>query len=505
MITDAGSSSPVRHGQNAGPVTSPGASSTAAPVAALPRRRVVAVFVGLQIGMIISTLDSTIVATALPTIARDLGATSQRSWVITAYLLAQVAVMPLYGKLGDLYGRKRLFLVAISTFTVASVLCGLAANLPQLIAFRALQGIGAGGLGPLAMAVLADVVPARQLGRWLGYQGALFAVASLVGPLAGGVFVDQLSWRWAFYINVPLAAVSVVIVVAALQVRYRRILHSVDYPGAALLTIGIVGVVLLAALTSDDVTWSPAAWAALVAATAGALAGFAAWERRAREPVVPVGLLRDRVVRVAAGANLTSGALFASGIYFIPVFAQEVAGVSATRSGLLLVPFMFTTAACTLVAGRAVERTGTYRRWPIAGGVVMTIGVGSLATAGTETSVAVVSIFGAIVGVGVGFVMQTTLLALQNSVEHRDLGIATSVALLARVLGVTIGTAVWSAVLQAGLGGATDPDAYASALRLLYLAAIPVGLAAIVLGMRLEERPLRDHAAYATELVEPVP
>jgi EmrB/QacA subfamily drug resistance transporter len=481
-------------------VSSAASPETAAPP--LPTRQVVAVFVGLQIGMIISTLDGTIVATALPTIAGEVDAGDQRSWVITAYLLAQVAVMPLYGKLGDLYGRKRLFLVAISTFTGASMLCGLAADLPQLVAFRALQGIGAGGLGPLAMAVLADVVPTRQLGRWLGYQGALFAVASLLGPLAGGLFVDQLSWRWAFFINVPLAAVSVVMVVTALHVPYRRIPHSVDYPGAALLTVGIVGVVLAAAVTSDQVDWPAAAIGALVLLTAAALVAFSRWERRAREPVVPLALLRDRVVRVAVGMNFTTGALFASGIYFIPVFAQEVAGVSATRSGLLLVPFMFTTAACTLVAGRAVERTGTYRRWPILGGVVMTVGVLLLATAHRSTSVLLVSAFGAVVGVGVGFVMQTSLLALQNSIDHRDLGVATSSALLARVLGVTIGTAVWSAILQRGLAGAADATAHADALRTVYLAAAPVGLAALVLALRLEERPLRDHAQYGTELVE---
>lgn len=483
-------------------MTSPAVPADPPGPVALPTRTVVAVFVGLQIGMIISTLDGTIVATALPTIARDVGEQGQRSWVITAYLLAQVAVMPLYGKLGDLYGRKRLYLVAISTFTVASMLCGLATSLPQLIAFRALQGVGAGGLGTLAMAVLADVVPTRQLGRWLGYQGALFAVASLVGPLAGGLFVDQLSWRWAFFINVPLAAVSVVVVTAALRVPYRRIPHSVDYPGAALLTSGIVGVVLLAAITSDDIGWSTGAMATLVVATLVAIGAFFAWERRAREPVLPLALLRDPVVRITAGTNLTSGALFASGIYFIPVFAQEVAGVSATRSGLLLVPFMFTTAACTLIAGRAVERTGRYRIWPIIGGVVMTLGILLLATLDTDTSVGLIAVYGAVVGIGVGFVMQTSLLALQNSVDHRDLGIATSSALLARVLGVTLGTALWSAILQAGLDGSTSASAHADALRSVYLAAVPVGIASILLALRLQERPLREHAQYGSELVE---
>lgn len=447
----------------------------------LTTRRVVAIFVGLQLGMIMSTLDGTIVATALPTIARDIGSHHERSWVITAFLLGQVATMPLYGRLGDLYGRKRLWMFAITIFTGASMACGASQTFGQLVVFRALQGLGAGGLGVLAMAVVADVVPSRSLGRWLGYQGALFAVASLVGPLTGGLFVDHLSWRWAFYINLPLALVATAIVASQLRLPYRRIAHAIDYGGAALLTSALVGIVLVASLGMR--VW-------LVAATLALVAGFVVQERRAREPVVPLPLFADAVSRVTAGLNFTSGALFAAGIYFLPVFWQQVAGRTPTTSGLLLVPFMFTTAGGTLVAGKMVERSGRYRRWPIWGGVIMTVGVAILATLQHSTHALVASAFGAVLGTGIGFVMQTSLLALQNSVRHEDLGSATSAALLSRILGSTIGVATLSAVFDA------RPDAI-SGIRALYLAAIPVGVVATLLALRLQERPLREHAQFA--------
>jgi EmrB/QacA subfamily drug resistance transporter len=450
---------------------------------AVTTRRAVAIFVGLQLGMIISTLDGTIVATALPTIMGDVGAGNDRAWVITAFLLGQVATMPLYGRLGDLYGRKRLWLFAISVFTVASMLCGAAQTYAQLVVFRGLQGVGAGGLGVLAMAVVADIVPARKLGRWLGYQGALFAIASLVGPLTGGLFVDRLSWRWAFFVNLPFALVAVVIVVSTLRLPYRRIPHAIDYAGSTLLTLTLVGIVLLASIGFEPV---------LVLVTALLAIGFVVQERRAREPVVPLHIFASPISRITAGTNFTSGALFASGIYFLPVFWQQVAGETPTQSGLLLVPFMFTTAAATLVAGRMVERTGRYRRWPIIGGVLMTAGVALLATLGADTHPLVASLFGSLLGTGVGCVMQTSLLALQNSVEHRDVGSATSSALLSRILGSTIGVAVLSAAFDA-----QAPDDVAG-IRAVYIAAIPIGVLATLLALRLQERPLRDHAQFAS-------
>jgi EmrB/QacA subfamily drug resistance transporter len=468
---------------------------------------VLAVFVGMQIGMIVSTVDSTIVATALPTIASDVGAEHQRSWVLTAYLMAQVAVMPLYGKLGDLYGRKKLYLFAITVFAVASIGCGAAQGLEQLVAARAVQGIGGGGIGVLAMAVLGDVVPARSLGRWLGYQGALFAVASLVGPLLGGLFVDHLSWRWAFFVNLPFAIASVAIVTTALRIPYRRVPHAIDYAGAALLTGALVCVVLLATLGGESVPWWSRTTVSLGVGIVVLVGAFARRERRAPEPVVPLHLLANRVSRVTAGLNLTSGAMFAAGIFFLPVFLQEVRGIGPTRSGLLLVPFMFTTATATLVAGRRVERSGRYRVWPIAGGLLMVAGATLLATLDAATAPAVAATYAAVLGTGIGFVMQTSLLALQNSVPARDLGAATSTALLSRVLGSTLGAALLSAVLEAALpgGAGRDASAYASGVRWVYLATVPVAVAAAALALRLEERPLREAARFGPEAVEMAP
>ncbi len=453
-------------------------------------------FVGVQLGMILSTLDSTIVATALPTIGRDLGDPGQRAWVITAYLLAQVATMPIYGKIGDLYGRKRIFLFALGLFTVGSMACGVAQSLPQLVAFRFLQGLGAGGLGVLAMAIVADVVPARALGRWLGYQGALFAVASLIGPLTGGLFVDHLSWRWAFYVNLPFAVLSAVIVVRTLHVPYRRLAHAIDYAGSLLLTLALGGTVLAASLGGRDVAWGSPTIVALGVLVLACLAGFVARERRAAEPVLPLRLLHERVVRVSALINVTSGALFAAGIYFLPVYLQQVAGTSATESGLLLVPFMFTTAFTTLVAGRRVERSGRYRIWPIVGSVLTVVGVGLLATLTRDGAVWIPAAFGAVLGSGIGFIMQTSLLAMQNGVPVRDLGVATSTALLGRSLGVTLGASTLAAVYQSVLADHTGAGAVTDAVNAVYLAAIPVALVTIVLALRLPEHRLREHTAH---------
>jgi EmrB/QacA subfamily drug resistance transporter len=458
---------------------------------------VLVIFIGLQLGMIMSTLDGTIVSTALPTISHELGNQALRSWVITSYLLAQVATMPLYGKLGDLYGRKRIFIIAISIFTVGSMLSGAAGSMAQLLASRAIQGVGAGGIGSLAMAIVADIVPARQLGRWLGYQGAIFAVSSLIGPLAGGLFVDNLSWHWAFYVNLPFAAASIFIVATKLHLPQQPIRHALDYAGAAMLTLALACIVLAASLGGESNDWTSPEVIGLAIAVVVLAIAFVARERRAPEPVLPLRLLQTRVVRIAAGLNATSGATFASGIYFIPVFVQQVKGASATESGFLLIPFMFTTAFTTLVAGRAVERTGRYRTWPIVGSVVATGGVLLLTTLGIDTPVWAIAFYGAVLGTGVGFVMQTSLLALQNGAEQRDLGVATSSALLSRILGSTLGVALCSAALQSRLPGGTPGAAdYASALPAVYYAALPVTLLMLVLALRLPQLRLRESARF---------
>ena len=466
-------------------------------------RSVLLIFVGLQLGMIMSTLDGTIVSTALPTISGELGHESLRSWVITSYLLAQVATMPLYGKLGDLYGRKRVFVIAISIFTVGSMLSGAAGTMEQLLGARALQGVGAGGIGALAMAIVADIVPARQLGRWLGYQGAIFACASLIGPLAGGLFVDNLSWRWAFYVNVPFAALehlhrqheaALPVPADPAHARLRRRRAASPSPSRASCSPrASVG----APTTGARPRSSGSSWR-----WSGSRSLFVARERRAPEPVLPLRILGTRVVRIAAGLNTTSGAIFASGIYFIPVFVQQVKGLSATESGFLLVPFMFTTAFTTLLAGRAVERTGRYRTWPILGAVIATASVLVLTTLGLDTPAWLIALYGASLGAGVGFVMQTSLLALQNGAETRDLGVATSTALLSRILGSTLGVAVCSAALQSQLpSGGLDAADYASALPAVYIVAVPIALghvrarAATPTAAAPREHPLRLRAS----------
>ena len=444
--------------------------------------------------MMLATLDGTIVATALPSIVDDIGGVSGITWVVTAYLLAQIATMPLYGKLGDVYGRKRMFMVAVGVFTVGSMLCGVAQSLDQLLAARALQGLGAGGLGPLAMAILGDLVPPRQLGRWLGYQGAIFAVGASAGPLAGGLFVDHLTWRWAFFFNVPLALFAMAMIAINLKVPYRRVPHSIDYLGSALLTGALVAVVLLTTAGGRSFAWASPEAAALILGIVLLVALFVRRERSAAEPFVPIRLFTNSVVRVVDGLNVTSGLLFYCGIFFLPVFLQEVRGVSPTTSGVLLIPFMAATALATLLAGRRVETTGRYKVWPIAGSVLMSVGVALLATLGLGTPVGIASAFAAVLGAGIGFVMQTTLLALQNRVDAADLGIATSTALLSRTLGGTVGTALFGAVLAAGLpgSGATRAD-YADALPMVFIVAIPFGLISIVAALRLQEHELRDH------------
>jgi EmrB/QacA subfamily drug resistance transporter len=458
------------------------------------------IFVGLQLGMILSTIDGTIVSTALPTISTELGHESLRSWVITSYLLAQVATMPLYGKLGDLYGRKRVFIIAISIFTVGSMLSGAAGNMEQLLGARAIQGVGAGGIGALAMAIVADIVPARQLGRWLGYQGAIFACASLIGPLTGGLFVDNLSWRWAFYVNLPFAAMSIFIVSTKLHYPFRAIRHALDYAGAALITLALACVVLAASIGGRTNDWTSPEVLGLALGVVVLSVAFVARERRAPEPVLPLRLLGVRVVRIAAGLNTTSGATFAAGIYFIPVFVQQVKGLSATESGFLLVPFMFTTAFTTLLAGRAVERTGRYRTWPILGSVIATSAVLVLTTLGLDTPAWLIAVYGALLGAGVGFVMQTSLLALQNGAESRDLGVATSSALLSRILGSTLGVAVCSAALQSQLpSGPLSAADYATAIPAVYYAALPVTLVMLVLALRLPQLRLRESTHFDFE------
>jgi EmrB/QacA subfamily drug resistance transporter len=465
---------------------------------------VVVVFIGLQLAMLLSTMDGTIVVTALPTIGRELGGETSLVWVVTAYLLAQIATMPLYGRIGDIYGRKRVVLLAIGLFTVGSMLCGVAGSMPQLIVARAIQGAGGGGIGALSMAIIGDLVPPRQLGRWLGYQGAIFAIGGVAGPLTGGLFVEYISWRWAFYVNLPLAAASMGIITFALRVPYKRIPHALDLLGSALLMGALISLVLLTSAGGESIDWISVPAVLLALSAIGLTLVFLRHEQRASEPFVPLRVMRDRVVRAADALNFLSGFLFYCGIFFLPVFLQEVAGVSPTVSGLYLAPYMISCAITTLVAGRLVERTGRYRRWPIIGSVLMTAGVALLATIGEGTPAIVASASAAVLGTGVGFIMQTTFVAIQNRVHESEMGIATSAALLFRILGSVIGTAFFGAVLAAGLPADPTVADFASALPPVFLTAIPFGVLSFFVARRLEEHPLRDHARFSTPAPAPL-
>ena len=460
-------------------------------------RQTLVIFIGLQLGQVMSSIDGTIVATALPTIADDIGGFSRSTWVVSAYALAMVASMPLYGKLGDLYGRRRVLLVAISVFLVGSMACGLAQSMDQLLVARFLQGLGGGGLGAVAMATVADIVPARQLGRWLGYQGVLFAVASAVGPVVGGLFVEHLSWRWAFFVNLPIGLVAAAIVAIRLRLPYRRIPHALDWAGAALLTSGLALFVLLATLGGHEIPWRSPRAVTLIALV-GLLGGlFVRRERRAPEPVLPLALFRNAVMRASAGINFTSGLLLWCGIFFVPQFVQQVREISPTRSGLVLMPLMFGAAFGTLVTGRLVARSGRYRAWPITGGVLMTIAMLLLASLDRSSSLLFVALSALLLGIGAGCSMQPSLLAAQNGVSARHLGIATSTALLFRTLGNTVGIPIFGGVLNAGLAGREiDPSTVASALRPVFVLAVVVGVVSTVFGLRLPERPLREHTAF---------
>jgi EmrB/QacA subfamily drug resistance transporter len=450
-----------------------------------------ATFVGLLLAMLLASLDQTIVATALPTIVRDLGGIDQLSWVVTAYLLGATVTMPLWGRASDLFGRKPLFLAAIGVFLTGSALSGAAQDLTQLIAFRALQGLGAGGLMTLAMAIVADIVSPRERGRDQGYIQMVFVIASVAGPLLGGLFADHVSWRWVFYVNLPIGAVTVALIVAALHLEAERRPVRIDALGSALLAGGLTCVLLVTTWGGREYAWDSAEIAGLAAGAVALLGLFVAQERRAAEPILPLGLFRRPVfVIVSAALFLTTLAFFAV-IVFMPVYLQVVTGVSATDSGLLLLPLLLAGTASTALVGRAMSKTGRYKAFPITGLSLMAAGLVLLAQIGTHTSHVVVGAILILFGIGFGMVSQVLTVAIQNDVERRDLGIATASANLFRSLGGSVGVALFGALFAAHLDGALSPTAVADALHSVFLAAAPVAALGALVVLTLKEAPLR--------------
>ena len=427
-------------------VDGPPAANGAPGAMVLSHRQVMLVFGGSMLGMLLAALDQTIVATALPTIVANLHGESHLSWVVSAYLLASTVTTPLYGKLSDLYGRKGIFQFAIVVFLVGSALSGIAQNMTQLIAFRALQGLGAGGLLALAMAIIGDIVSPRERGRYQGYFGAVFAFASVTGPLAGGFIVDNLSWRWVFYINLPIGILALVVTSAVLKLPFRRLPHRIDYLGSFLLVAGASALLLVTVWGGSQYPWSSGVIIGLMFAGVALIAVFAWWERRVPEPLVPPRLLHNDIFNVSSAITFLQSMAMFGAIVFIPFYLQYADGVSATESGLLLLPLMAGLLALSITSGRLVTRTGRYKVFPMIGTVLMSLGIWLLTLLRAETSHLTMSVYLFVLGAGMGLVMQNMVLATQNGVEPRDMGTATSALTFFRSLGAVFGTALFGTI-----------------------------------------------------------
>ena len=458
----------------------------------LTRRQLWLSFGGLLRAMLLATHDQTIVSTALPTVVRDLGGLDQIAWVVTAYMLGATVSMPLWGRISDLYGRKRLFQGAILVFLLGSALSGAAASLGELIAFRALQGLGAGGLMTLAMAIVAVIFAPRERGRYLGYIQMVFVVASVAGPLLGGFFADEASWRWVFYVNLPIGAIALAVITTQLDLPKRHERHRIDYLGAALLAGALTAILLGTTWGGDRYAWSSPEILGLGAGALALLAGFVLQERRAAEPILPLRLFRGRVFVVVSATLFTATLALFAAIVFLPVFLQTVTGASAEQSGLLLLPLLVTTTATTAVVGRVISRTGRYKVFPAVGLGVMGVGLLLLSTMDASTSRAVAAAFMVVFGVGFGMVSQVLVLAIQNAVDRRDIGIATASANLFRGLGGAMGAAALGAVFAGHVSGGGGVEARVDGVDAVFLVAAPVALIGTVIVLFLREVPLRQ-------------
>jgi EmrB/QacA subfamily drug resistance transporter len=474
----------------------------------LGKRRTFVVFFGLMLGMLLAALDQTIVSTALPQIVEDLGGFDHYSWVFSAYMLGATVTVPLYGKLSDIYGRRPLFLFAITLFSAGSIISGVATSMEMLIAGRAIQGLGAGGLIPLAVAAIGDIIPPRRRGKWQGFLGAVFAFSSVLGPATGGWLTDNASWRWCFFVNLPLAVLALSVVWFGFARSPRREDHSIDYVGAVLLTSGAAAGLLAAVWGGSEYPWASPVITGLFLAAVVLLTCFVFQERRASEPILPLDLFHVRTFSAASVAAFALGAAMFSTIIYVPLFVQRVLGDSAAGSGAVLTPLMLGIITTSVAAGQIVSRTGRYRPVLLAGPPVLATGFFLLTGIGVHSSQLDVTRDVVIVGMGVGLMMQTLIVAVQNSVPRRTLGIATASTQFFRTVGATAGVTVMGAIVTSRLGGEAseaDPAALASALHPIFAVGIVLAgvvLAAVLFVPHIELRQTLEERARQPELLE---
>jgi EmrB/QacA subfamily drug resistance transporter len=504
-----------------------------------PRREVLIVLPGLLLAIIIAMLDQLVVSTALPRIVGELGGLSKLSWVVTAYILTSTIATPLYGKLGDQYGRKRLLMIAIVIFLIGSALSGLSHSIDQLIAFRALQGIGAGGLMVGALATIGDMVSPRERGQYMGYMMAAMMLAMIAGPLVGGYLTDSVGWRWIFYINMPVGGAALLYLAATLHLPRKIVRHAIDYLGAAVLAVAATAIVLLTTWAGTQYTWGSSRIIGLGILAVVAIGVFLVIEARAAEPVLPLHIFANRNFSLATGMSFLAGVAMLGALTFLPLYQQTIQHASPTASGLLLIPLMLGSAVTSLIAGQVTSRTGRYKILPVIGSAAMSVAMYLLTHLGPDTSRLTSAMYFVVLGVGMGFLMQVTSLIVQNSVNPRDMGVATSSRTFFQQIGGSVGVSVFGAIfirrlneaMAARLPGANmhfrgaqlDPAtvnglpaqvrdavffAISHAIDAVFWLALPSAVLLFVLAAAVKEIPLRgrdegtpEPAAQQSELV----
>jgi len=492
----------------------------------LAHREVMIILPGLLLAILLAMLDQLIVSTALPRIVGQLGGVAHLSWVVTAYILTSLIVTPFYGKLGDMYGRKRFFIVAIVIFLAGSALSGLSQSMAELITFRAIQGLGAGGLMVSAIATLGDIVSPRERGRYMSYMMVVMMLATIGGPLLGGFITTSFSWRWIFYINVPVGGAALVYLITTLHLPARRVSHKVDYLGGTLLGLAATSLVLLATWGGTEYRWTSAQIIGLGLLAVAAVAAFCVVELRVAEPILPLHVFKNRNFSVTMALTFLTGLAMLGALTFLPLYQQTVQGESPTVSGLALTPMMIGVTITSIVAGQVMTRTGRYKIFPVLGGAIMGLGMYLLTNLDAGTTRTTSAIYYVVLGLGMGFLMQMVSVIAQNSVEQKDMGVASSARMFFQQIGGSLGVAAFGAVFARKLteslasaaggahisanGGSLDPAtvnslpalirhdvffAIAHAIQSVFIWALPASVAIFVLALFIKEIPLRGRAA----------